>query len=314
MAVHVVRGSVFDAPPAHAIFHCVATDLLMRRGFAVAVTERYGGREDLQQLNLGVGDVGVLPRTPHRDRLVLALVTKSVSSAVANPADFSRTLEKVPGACRDWKVAALSGPLLGAGRDGLSKKFVLAELQRVFEGTGISVTIWVPKFGMWRPADSVVGSTTLVGDSNFLRVLGAPPQTRRGYVQSGATLREVALMLRGPCVPQGRVCVLIGTNDLLGLSRRCKSEECGEEENGNRLYRNALSQEGISMERFPEVKRTDPDTERRADEEAPLSPAAPPTPPPPFSVSVKSCEVPGSAPLKYTVKRKNLTSDADIHT
>ncbi len=66
------------------------------------------------------------------------------------------------------------------------------------------------------------GHNTFVGDSNFLRVLGAPPQTRCGFVQSGATIRCVTHALRLPSKLLGPVCLMVGTNDLLRLHKQSR--------------------------------------------------------------------------------------------
>lgn len=218
MVVSYVRGDARRAPRSHALMHCVGADLLQRKGFASTLSSGERGRVELRDQHLRVGDVGVLARRPPlRDRTVLALVTKLLSPEKAKPADFRAALSQVPAICKHLGIHHIACPSIGTGRDGLRKEFVREQLQAVFSGTGISVTVFL--LPQVVASDSRFRGSTLAGDSNLLRVLGPNRRCQQGHVLSGGNIKSVRLCLaRSP--PRGRVVVLVGTNDLLDAGRQ----------------------------------------------------------------------------------------------
>lgn len=218
MVVSYVRGDVHHAPRSHALMHCIGADLLQRQGFAVTLSRGERGRDELRDQHLGVGDVGVLARRPPlRDRTVLALVTKRFSKPTAKPADFSGALSKVPAQCRLLGIRHIACPFIGTGHDGLSKQFVREQLEVVFGGSDISVTVFL--LPQVVASDSRFRGSTLAGDSNLLRVLGRNRRCQQGHVLSGGNIKSVRLRL-AHSPPRGPVVILVGTNDLLDASRQ----------------------------------------------------------------------------------------------
>ncbi|KAE8741814.1 hypothetical protein FOCC_FOCC012646 [Frankliniella occidentalis] len=59
--------------PGYPNLYRVARHLWMAKGFADQVTRKYGGREELEEQHLSVGDIGVLEKNATRHRTILAL-------------------------------------------------------------------------------------------------------------------------------------------------------------------------------------------------------------------------------------------------
>ena len=217
MPVFYVQGSVLESPAKQAVAIICAADSLDNEVLATLQV-----KEDLLNLRLQSGQVGVVPRG---GRLVFCVVVKRKSTEESVAAVFSGTLLKLRSLCEQFGVSCVSCPSYDdAGTRRLSKQFVRDEFERVFGGASVSLTVWNNRRGNSDPAASLFGETVLAGDSNFLRVLGAPPQTRQGLVASNANIRSVRLAISA-AQPSRKVVVMVGTNDLLHARGSARSVE-----------------------------------------------------------------------------------------
>jgi hypothetical protein len=226
MVVHYVVGDVFASPTSHALAHCVAADLRQGAGIAKHFVRRFGGRDQLVQQCLEVGDVGVVDgEAPDGERrVILVMVTKAHSPEPPRAEDFDRTLMSLRLKCEQLGVRVVSCPMIGTGRDHIPTIHVKRQLQAVFGESAVCVVVWRQKAGPSAPTASLLHSGCLVaGDSNMLRVLmlegKGRPNTIQGLVQSGGSMRSVQYTLQAAGHLTERIFVMAGTNDLLELHR-----------------------------------------------------------------------------------------------
>jgi hypothetical protein len=214
-----VTGDIFTAPGTHALAHCIAQDQWISAMTAVDFVCRFGGQKEERDVALQVGDVGIVC---HAGRVILYLVTKVRSVELPTQADFSRTLERLRSVCEARDITLLSCPLIGCGKDQLPISFVKSELNRVFGDSSVKLYLWQTKEGPAHPTACRLGAKYLVGDSNFLRVLGKRPDSQHGHILSGQTMYGARRQMASSPI-DGQFVLMIGTNDLL----HCKNKRWG---------------------------------------------------------------------------------------
>ena len=135
-----VRGDLFSVADDVSLGHCVAEDLRLGRGIAVAFKERFGGVDDMRSQNVGIGGVAALRRGR---RFVYALVTKPRSSGTyPTMAAMRACLQALKTRMARDGVTRLAVPRLGCGLDKLDWPAVSALLREVFADTDASITVY----------------------------------------------------------------------------------------------------------------------------------------------------------------------------
>ena len=132
------RGDLFSVADDVSLGHCVAADLRLGRGIAVAFKERFGGVDDMRAQDVGVGGVATLRRGR---RFVYALVTKPRSSGtLPTLATLRASLLALKRSMARDGVTRLAIPRLGCGLDKLEWPAVRAMLREVFADTDVTIT------------------------------------------------------------------------------------------------------------------------------------------------------------------------------
>jgi len=134
-------GNLFDSK-YDAYGHCVARDFYMGRGIAVDFKQLFGNISELKAQNVEVGDVASLS-VLHREEpmKIYYLVTKEFSRDKPEFSAFESSLVKLKELCLKDGVRTLGIPKIGCGLDNLHFKDVTQAITRVFEGSGIEVTM-----------------------------------------------------------------------------------------------------------------------------------------------------------------------------
>ena len=135
-----VRGDLFSVADDVSLGHCVAADLRLGRGIAVAFKERFGGVDDMRAQNVGIGGCAALRRGR---RFVYALVTKPRSSGTyPTMVALRASLQALKARMARDGVTRLAVPRLGCGLDKLEWPAVSALLREVFADTDVAITVY----------------------------------------------------------------------------------------------------------------------------------------------------------------------------
>ena len=135
-----VRGDLFSVADDVSLGHCVAADLRLGRGIAVAFKERFGGVDDMRAQDVSVGGCAALRRGR---RFVYALVTKPRSSGTyPTMASLRASVQALKTRMARDGVTRLAVPRLGCGLDKLEWPAVSALLREVFADTDVSITVY----------------------------------------------------------------------------------------------------------------------------------------------------------------------------
>ncbi|XP_014002077.2 ADP-ribose glycohydrolase OARD1 [Salmo salar] len=138
-SLHHVKGDLFSGPEDEALAHCISKDYHMGAGIAVMFKKKFGGVAELKEQKKVPGQCAVLKR--HK-RFVYYLITKEKYSNKPTYDILRQSLEDMKSHCLKNGVTAISMPRIGCGLDRLSWDKVEKMLEKVFQPTSISITVY----------------------------------------------------------------------------------------------------------------------------------------------------------------------------
>lgn len=133
------EGDILKLDPKVALCHCVGKDFWMSEGVAADFKDEFGGQDDLQAQEMGVGEVAVLKKY---NKVVYYLVSKEKSTGKPKLADLVLCLIELKKKCIEDEVRELAMPRIGAGLDRLDWEVVKKEVNKVFIDSDIKVTAY----------------------------------------------------------------------------------------------------------------------------------------------------------------------------
>ncbi|XP_035596298.1 ADP-ribose glycohydrolase OARD1 isoform X1 [Oncorhynchus keta] len=134
-----VKGDLFSGPEDEALAHCISKDCHMGAGIAVMFKKKFGGVAELKEQKKVPGQCAVLKG--HK-RFVYYLITKEKYSKKPTYDSLRQSLEDMRSHCLKNGVTAISMPRIGCGLDRLSWDKVEKMLEKVFQPTSISITVY----------------------------------------------------------------------------------------------------------------------------------------------------------------------------
>jgi len=141
------RGDLF-ASTDDAMAHCVSRDFAMGAGVAKGFRAKYGRVEELKAQNPKIGGmayIDVWNKKRMGTQTIFYMVTKNKYFEKPSFRTVRLSLEATRDAMMDMGLCSLSMPMIAAGLDQLSWPLVLREIEDVFNGTDIVITIWYLK-------------------------------------------------------------------------------------------------------------------------------------------------------------------------
>jgi Predicted phosphatase homologous to the C-terminal domain of histone macroH2A1 len=137
-----IEGDLFSCPKDECMAHCVSEDLKMGAGIAVLFKKNFGQVDELKRQNVIIGKCAILKL---ENRFIYYLVTKAKFYQKPTYATLQSSLEAMLDHCLKNGVQKVSMPQIGAGLDKLDWKRVKNIIEKVFDSTGIQVTIYIFK-------------------------------------------------------------------------------------------------------------------------------------------------------------------------
>ncbi len=125
--VSETKGDLFN--DATNLAHCVSADFKMGAGVAKIFSEKFGGRDELLQQSVSVGEVGVLVRD---GRHIFYMVTKQRYFDKPTYESLSKCLRTLAKVCLEKKITSLAMPRIGCGLDKLQWEKVRKILEDSF--------------------------------------------------------------------------------------------------------------------------------------------------------------------------------------
>ncbi|TRY85143.1 hypothetical protein DNTS_006342 [Danionella cerebrum] len=113
---HEKRGDLFDCPYTSSLAHCVAADMVMRRGIASAFLRRFGSVDYLLAQKKRVGQCAVLFRN---GRYIFYLVTRNFDHEQPTYADIRKCIIDLRDKCVQLRVSQLCMPRLCFEHEGI---------------------------------------------------------------------------------------------------------------------------------------------------------------------------------------------------
>ena len=111
----------------------------MGRGFALQVRERYGHQAKLRTMSINKGRTANIPVGDH---FIFYLCTKWRSNGLPQLADLTRCLHHLKAQCTILGVQRLAIPRIGCHNDNLQWSDVSAEIEHVFQHSGIVIHVY----------------------------------------------------------------------------------------------------------------------------------------------------------------------------
>ena len=112
--INEIKGNLFDS--SDCLAHCVSRDFSMSAGIAVRFSNLFGGKDELKNQNVNIGEVAWLYRN---DRYIYYLVTKENYWNKPTYDNFRTSIRNLFILCVKHDVKSLSIPKLGCGLDKL---------------------------------------------------------------------------------------------------------------------------------------------------------------------------------------------------
>jgi O-acetyl-ADP-ribose deacetylase (regulator of RNase III) len=137
--VREVTGDLFSSDPTASLGHCVSRDLAMGKGIAVVFKRQFGRVADLKAQRAGIGNVATLA---DGKRFIYYMITKERYFHKPTYKDLEASLTSVKAHALRHGVRHLCLPRIGCGLDGLLWGKVKSMLVRVFQGSGITITVY----------------------------------------------------------------------------------------------------------------------------------------------------------------------------
>ncbi|XP_041701066.1 ADP-ribose glycohydrolase OARD1 isoform X1 [Coregonus clupeaformis] len=138
-SLHHMKGDLFSCPEDEALAHCISKDCHMGAGIAVMFKKKFGGVAALKEQKKVPGQCAVLKG--HK-RFVYYLITKEKYSNKPTYDSLRQSLEDMKFHCLKNGVTAISMPRIGCGLDRLSWDKVAKMLEKIFQPTGIHITVY----------------------------------------------------------------------------------------------------------------------------------------------------------------------------
>ncbi|KAM6977600.1 ADP-ribose glycohydrolase OARD1-like [Aplochiton taeniatus] len=132
-------GDLFSSPVNEALCHCVSEDLHMGAGIAVLFKKKFKRVEQLKQQMKVVGQCAVLESDK---RFVYYLITKKKYNNKPTIEALTHSLKDMKRHCMVNSVTRISMPRIGCGLDRLNWDDVSKILKKVFQSSGISITVY----------------------------------------------------------------------------------------------------------------------------------------------------------------------------
>lgn len=215
MTVSVIVGNIFQAPLTHTIAYSMAEDLLCRDGFSQVLNEKFNCINDLKKQDLKITEIGLLDM----DRKYLAMITKQISFNEPTLSVFSQSVVNLRNKIELLGIKIVSYPIFSYKVDKISASFVIETFINIFNETEVIVYLWRSKRGTCNVNNSLFTTNVmLAGDSNMLRIINKPPNTRQGHIISGGNILSILYSLMYD-PPKTKLYFMAGTNDLLQLHR-----------------------------------------------------------------------------------------------
>lgn len=140
LGLEEVSGDLFTCAADVSLAHCVAEDLRLGKGIAIAFRERFGHMDDMRSQCVRVGGVASFR---HERRFVYALVTKETSSrCLPTLAALRACLVELKRRMARDGVTKLAVPRLGCGLDKLAWPDVRDVMRDVFADTGAHISVY----------------------------------------------------------------------------------------------------------------------------------------------------------------------------
>jgi len=114
ISINEIKGNLFDSSTCLA--HCVSRDFAMSAGIAVIFSNLFGGKEELKNQNVNIGEVAWLYRD---SRYIYYLVTKENYWWKPTYDSLRNSIRNLFILSKKHNVKSLSIPKLGCGLDGL---------------------------------------------------------------------------------------------------------------------------------------------------------------------------------------------------
>lgn len=112
--INEIKGNLFDSTTCLA--HCVSKDFAMSAGIAVTFSNLFGGKDELKNQNVNVGEIAWLYRG---NRYIYYLVTKEYYWHKPTYDSIRSSIRNLFILCEEHNVKSLSIPKLGCGLDKL---------------------------------------------------------------------------------------------------------------------------------------------------------------------------------------------------
>jgi O-acetyl-ADP-ribose deacetylase (regulator of RNase III) len=112
--INEIRGDLFSS--SDALAHCVSRDFSMSAGIALTFLKTFGGKEELKEQNVDIGEVAYLHKN---GRYIYYLVTKENYWGKPTYESIRKSLKNLFSLCLTHNVTSLSIPRLGCGLDKL---------------------------------------------------------------------------------------------------------------------------------------------------------------------------------------------------
>lgn len=141
------KGDLFTSTD-DAIAHCVSRDFAMGAGVAKGFRTKFGRVDELKAQRAKIGQAAFID-TWNKKRMgtqtIFYMVTKEKYNDKPTFKSVRLALTSVREGMLEMGLESLSMPMIAAGLDRLSWPLVLREIEDVFQGTGIVITIWYLK-------------------------------------------------------------------------------------------------------------------------------------------------------------------------
>lgn len=137
-----IKEDLFTSPETSCIAHCVSKNLKMGMGIAPKIINKFGGRSELLDQKLDIGDCGVVR---NGNRFIYHLVTKDMHYDKPTLETIKMSLINMRNHMMKHNMNELCIPTLGCGLDKMNWIDVKNEIINIFKETNISITVYLYK-------------------------------------------------------------------------------------------------------------------------------------------------------------------------
>lgn len=162
--INYITGDIFEVAKHTPVVHCVGRDLIMKKGFALKVRERFGQIDKLISMKKQVGEVAVLP--VYENGYVFNLITKESSYNLPLISNIKKCLIDLKQVCHILGVNEIAMPRIATGRDQVHWYTVSNMLREVFGASNMTINVYsLPHVEEVTPA--ILSSNPCLNMTNF---------------------------------------------------------------------------------------------------------------------------------------------------